>query len=308
MDSLTRPHAQTIDGVISGLGAATIWGGLYVVSRVVLDTVPPITLVFIRLVLGTLTLAVVSWVAKPDPNSRLPSQRSRRRAWGHFVILGFVGMCVSLVAQFAGTHLAGAANGSLITSATPAFMLLFAWPLNGARPTARQWASLAVATVGVLVVTLGGATDVGDTMTNALAGNLFLILAAVTWALYSVLAGRASAQYGTLVTTGYATATGALCTLPLVPWELTTTAIGELHWQSLLGVAYIGIASTAGAFYLWNRSIERLGPALPGLLFFAQPVVGALLGATVLGEPLSSAFFVGGGLVVIGVILGLREA
>jgi hypothetical protein len=61
------------------------------------------------------------------------------------------------------------------------------------------------------------------------------------------------------------------------------------------------------AFYLWNRSIARLGASLPGLLFFAQPVVGGLLGATVLGEVLSTSFFIGGALVASAVVLSARE-
>ena len=50
---------KTIVGLLCGLGAASIWGGMYVVSKVVLDIIPPFALVTIRLVLGALTLAIV---------------------------------------------------------------------------------------------------------------------------------------------------------------------------------------------------------------------------------------------------------
>lgn len=306
-DTLTRmavmrnpASGRLVDGVASGLGAAAIWGGMYVVSRVVLDVVPPVTLVLVRLILGTATLALVARAT----GAAMPS----RRDLPALATLGLVGMCISLIAQFAGTHLAGAANGSLITSATPAFMLLFAWPILGARPTARQVASLVLATGGVLVVTFGDTDPAAGTAGDgALLGNLLLLIAAVTWALYSVLGGRASARHGSLVTTAYATGTGAIFCIPLAAWELGGTPIGDAGWGTALGIAYLGVVSTAGAFYLWNRSIDRLGAAVPGLLFFAQPVVGGLLGATMLGERLGSAFFAGGALVAAAVILGLRE-
>ena len=93
---------RLVDGVASGLGAAAIWGGMYVVSRVVLDVVPPVTLVLVRLVLGTATLAVVARAI----SAAMPA----RRDLPALAVLGLVGMCISLIAQFAGTHLAGAAT------------------------------------------------------------------------------------------------------------------------------------------------------------------------------------------------------
>jgi drug/metabolite transporter (DMT)-like permease len=273
---------------------------MYVVSRVVLDVVPPVTLVLVRLILGTATLAVVA--------RAIGAAMPVRRDLAALATLGLVGMCISLIAQFAGTHLAGAANGSLITSATPAFMLLFAWPILGTRPSLRQVASLILATGGVLVVTFGDSDPVASGGGIPFTGNLLLLVAAITWALYSVLAGRASARHGSLVTTAFATGTGAIFCLPLAAWELGTTTIGDAGWGTAAGIAYLGVFSTAGAFYLWNRSIDRLGAAVPGLLFFAQPVVGGLLGATLLGEHLGAAFFAGGVLVAIAVVLGLRDS
>ena len=53
-------------GVAFGLAAAAIWGGMYVVSKVVLDIIPPFSLLTLRLVLGALVLAlVVAWKRYP---------------------------------------------------------------------------------------------------------------------------------------------------------------------------------------------------------------------------------------------------
>jgi drug/metabolite transporter (DMT)-like permease len=120
-----------------------------------------------------------------------------------------------------------------------------------------------------------------------------------------VLGRIASRTYPTLITTGYATFFGAVFTAPLVPleWGMTAPrweAAPGLVWP---GVLYLGVVSTAGAFYLWNKSIALLGPALPAILFFAQPVVGGLLGALLLGERLGASFFLGGALVVVAILV-----
>src|SRR5215213_3345520 len=109
---------RTVVGLLCGLGAASIWGGMYVVSKVVLEIIPPFTLVSIRLLLGGVTLAIVLLI-------RGFPIISRKQLW-QVLGVGFVGYGVSLSLQFLGTKLSTAANGSLVTSATPAFVLVFA--------------------------------------------------------------------------------------------------------------------------------------------------------------------------------------
>src|SRR5262245_49341735 len=128
-------------GTLAGLGAAAIWGGMYVVSKVVLDFVPPLPLVLARLLVGALTLGLIAALTgQPRPC---------RRDLPFLALLGFVGLTVSMIAQFAGTRLSTAANAALITSATPAFLVLFAWPILGERLTVPRLAGLALASAGV---------------------------------------------------------------------------------------------------------------------------------------------------------------
>ena len=273
-------------GVAAGLGAAAIWGGMYVVSKSVLELVPAFGLVWLRLTIGAVTLAVLA-VATRAP-------LVARRDLPLMALLGAVGMLGSMNAQFLGTKLSTAANGALITSATPAFLVLFAWPLLGERLTRWRVGGLALATVGV-IVTVG----LDAQLDTALLGNALLVVAALTWALYSALAGVAARRYPVLVVTLYATGFGALFTLPAAG-EL---ALGELSATTWLGVLYLGVVATAGAFYLWNKSIQLLGAGLPAVLFFAQPIVGGLLGAVLLGETLGPGFFLGGALIAAGVLV-----
>src|SRR5688500_15943972 len=104
-------------GAIYGCLAAAIWGGMYVVSDVVLRTIPPFPLLTIRLILGALVLGFVVWRARLP----LPDRRTILRVIG----VGIVGFGTSVGAQFVGTDRSTAVNGALITSASPAFILIF---------------------------------------------------------------------------------------------------------------------------------------------------------------------------------------
>ena len=284
-------------GALSGLVAASIWGGMYVVSDAVLDVVPPATLVLMRYVIALPVL----WIA-----ARLSHTRGIQRVdWPQLALTAFVGFGVSLLAQFAGTKLSTAAAGALITSATPAFIVLFAWWILHERASGRQWIGLGLATIGVLIVSLLGDQPASEAATNPLLGNLLLIVAAVSWALYSVLVKLNSLKYTALAITLAVTAFGIPIVAPVAAIELQTQTIGTLTPSAILGILYIGIGSTAIAFFLWNRSFELLEAATASLFFFAQPVVGTLLSAIFRGEKLGGSFVAGGALIVLGALLGM---
>ena len=286
--------------MLAGLGAAAIWGGMYVVSKYVLETVPAFGLVWLRLTIGWVALGLVALATRAP----LPA----RRDLPLMALLGAIGMLISMNAQFLGTKLSTAANGALITAATPAFLVLFARTLLGERLTRWRVGGLVLATAGVLATValdpaaglgVSLADGVGASWSGVFLGNALLVVAAVTWALYSALAAVAARRYPVLVVTLWATGFGALFTLPAAA-ELQSVELSVPVW---LGVLYLGVVATAGAFYLWNKSIQLLGSGLPAVLFFAQPVVGGLLGALFLGESLGPGFFLGGALIAAGVLV-----
>jgi drug/metabolite transporter (DMT)-like permease len=87
--------------------------------------------------------------------------------------------------------------------------------------------------------------------------------------------------------------------------ELQSRAIGTVDAWTILGVLYLGIVSTAGALWLWNRSFALVPATIASLFFFAQPLSGALLAAIFLGQRMTMSLWIGGGLIVLGVLLSL---
>ena len=91
-------------------------------------------------------------------------------------------------------------------------------------------------------------------------------------------------------------------------WELQTSSIGTVNTYVILGVLYLGIVSTAGAFFFWNKGLELIDAKHRFLIFFFfQPIVGSLLGWLLLNETLNSNFFIGGILIICSVLLLLLK-
>jgi len=269
---------------------------MYVVSKVVLEIIPPFTLVLIRLLLGILTLALV-----------LSLHGYPKITWKQFlqvVAVGFVGYGISLSLQFLGTKLSTAANGSLVTSATPAFVLLFASILLREKITLRRLAALVLATGGVVAVIDPRSAQLNPEL---FLGNLLLFGAAITWALYSVLVRKMTQSLDVLPFSLLAFFGGLPVTIPAAAWELNTVGFGEISLGVVVGVLFLGVISTALAMILWNSAFAILDASVASLTFFAQPVVGTFLGWLFLGESITTLFILGGILIGIGLVISSTE-
>lgn len=63
-------------------------------------------------------------------------------------------------------------------------------------------------------------------------------------------------------------------------WELQTSSIGTVNTYVIFGVLYLGIVSTAGAFFLWNKGLELIDASIGSLFFFFQPIVDHYLASS----------------------------
>ena len=292
---------HTFAGLISGLTAAAIWGGMYVVSKVVLEVIPPFSLLTIRLIMGALTLGIVVYLRNRRAGTALTITKDF--FWTSFLV-GFVGYGISLGFQFVGTKLSTASNGSLVTSATPAFVLLFAPFLLGEKPTARRVIALVLSTLGVLAVIDPRTAELSPSL---FWGNMSLLAAALTWALYSVLVRKVSKSSDLLTSSTIMLLGGIPSSVAFSIWELNTQGIGTITPGIIGGLLFLGIVSTAIAMFLWNYAFAELPAAVASLTFFAQPVVGTLLGWFFLSEQITSLFILGGVLIGIGIIIASSE-
>lgn len=290
-------NLQIIRGTIYGIVAASIWGSMYVVSDVVLVVIPPFTLLTMRVALGLVVLLLFAMVSR---NGSLPP----RQTILPILSVGVIGFGLSLGAQFIGTDKSTAVNGALVTSASPAFIVLFAVLLLREKLTMLRLFAILLATIGVLVILDPAQADFSS---DTFIGDIFLALAAVSWGLYSVLVRRVSTDspINTLVVTIIAFVGGLIVTVPASFLELSQRPMGVIDEGIILGVLYLGVVSTAVAMWLWNRAFALVPATVASLFFFAQPLSGAMLAGLFLGQAMTTGLWIGGALIVLGVLLSL---
>lgn len=287
--------SKGVRGALYGLTAAAIWGGMYVVSDLVLVVIPPFALVTMRLIMAAIVFGILLALQK---KAKLPHGRDLV----NLLMVGFVGFGISIGAQFVGTDKSTAVNGALITSASPAFILIFAALILREQLTVARIGAVVLATIGVAVIIDPANIDFSS---DTFFGNVALAVAAVTWGLYSVLIRQVSQKSDTLTVSFVVLFGGLLLTVPAGALELRDRPIGEITLPVIIGVLYLGIVSTAGAMYFWNRAFALVDASVASLFFFAQPLVGALLSVIVLGQELTTSLIIGSALIAAGVLIAL---
>ncbi|MEK4827573.1 EamA family transporter [Niallia sp. FSL W8-0951] len=287
---------NTIIGSLFLIIASSIWGGMYVVVKVVVSVIPPLELVWIRYIIALVALVIIGLVTKQK-------WKIKKKHIGLITAISIVGYVISIVTQETGTMLSSAQMGAIITSTTPAFMVVFASLMLKERLTFKKAISVSLATIGVIII-----VGIDDINMSSMLGGISLIIAALTWALMSVLIKCLPSGYSQIVVNTYATLIAFVVLTPFVITKLTKLNLAELTNPSIWGgLLYLGIVSTAIAFLLWNRGLQLLNASGGGVFFFFQPVVGTLLGWLILGETISITFWFGSFLILLGVLIVLRD-
>lgn len=276
--------------------AASIWGGMYVVVKFVVDYVPPLELVWFRYCIALLALLIIGVLTKQ-------SWRIKKQDWLLIFMIGLIGNTISIVTQEIGTMLSSAQMGAIITSTTPAFMVLFARIILKEKISVKKAISIILASIGVYIIVGDAHIDSSQQI-----GGISLLIAALTWSLMSVLIKRVPEEYSQIAVTGYSILVAIALLTPF-----TINPLSELDFQvimhpSILGcLLYLGVISTACAFLLWNRGLQILNASSGGLFFFFQPIVGTFLGWLLLDEQIGLSFWIGTILIFIDVLLVIRE-
>jgi drug/metabolite transporter (DMT)-like permease len=274
------------------LAMAVCFGGTWPAGKLAVENVTPFTVAATRFTLATVLLAI--WAAR-----RGGVVRPQRRDLPLVLALGATAVAGYNALFLYGLELAPASDGAIIVPGlAPVFTVLIAWPVLGERIGKRGMAGLLLAFAG-LVAVIGPS---GGVDRDRLLGALLFVAGAACWGVYSVLGKSATARFGAVTATLYATATGALLLLPFSlaesGWSKLADAGGSA-WASILYLAFFG---TVLAFVLLYEGVSRIGASQATAFAMLVPIFGVFASVVVLGESIGVGTIVGG----IAILAGLR--
>src|SRR5262245_7813719 len=280
------------------LGANVLYGTSYVVARVTLESIPPAMLAFTRLALGAAALALFS---RRQPAAPLSNADRRAIAW-----MGIVGFAGAYIGSNWGIAHSTATNGALLITVEPiAMILLSPWYL-GERLSGRGAVGAALTIVGTVVLVVNGIPGLTERIVPHWAGDLVLVLAGVAYASYSLLGRRVLERHAPLPVTTRSLVWGAAALLPVAAFEWAWGARPVWTEQALAGAIYLAVVITALGYVVWNWALARVPAPRAAIFLNVQPIVGALLGPLLLGEPFPIFTAAGGALAATGPAVAFR--
>ena len=277
--------------------AAVFWGSNYAATKFAAISLPALTIVAFRFVVGGLLMYGVLRVLEPE-------SKLRCRDLLPMAGLGCLGVAVGQTAFTFGISLTTAANTGLIFATAPVWGLLLGLGLGLERPTLAGTAGVGLSILGVAVVFHEG-LGAGDATSPV--GDLCVLLAAIGFGAYTVLSMHMLKRYSPLAVATYPTLFGApivlAFSLPLfsgVAWE----NVGVGPWAA---VAFSAVFATAFAFSAWQTGVSRIGANRVLVYQYLITLTGIGSGVVFFGEVLDASKIAGGAVILFGVYLARRR-
>ena len=277
-----------------------IWGSTYFAIAYVIESMPPLLAMGIRFLIAGLLLASIVSLRQGVGELRIPRAELRSSLLMGFLLLGFGIGTVSIAQAYVPSGIV-----ALIIAALPLWIAIFR-TISGERLAKVSWLGLMIGFAGVaLLLKPGSITPVSDIENSKLFLFMLLVLLGnVGWALGTFLAPRFALPKNTLVFTAYEMLAGgiSLTLAGFVKGESISDFLDATSWSWLWFVYLIVFGSIAAyTAYLWL--VANAPVSLTATYAYVNPIIAVALGALFLDELITSAYAIGGLIILIGVIL-----
>lgn len=288
-----------------------LWASNALLGRLLADSVPPLLLNALRWWAALLLLLPLGWRAVATPERRAQI----RERWRPLALLGLLGVGVYNALQYLALQTSTPINVTLIASSTPVWMLLVGALFYAEKPRASQLGGAALSLAGVLAVLVRGDWHQLAAI-RLVAGDLWMLLAALGWATYSWQLARPAASLRGDARPQWNWAEFILVQALFGVLWASAAAAGEaalsnhtLRWSGGLAAAllFLAVGPSVLAYRCWAVGVAAVGPALAGFFSNLTPLFAALFSAALLGEPPRPYHAAAFALIVAGIVVSNRR-
>ncbi|MFQ5530228.1 MAG: DMT family transporter, partial [Gemmatimonadota bacterium] len=261
--------------------ACALWGSAFYFAKIALDELSVIEVLIYRFGLAAPILGAIIYRARTVLG---------RRDVVWIVVTGILCVPVGYLIHFAGLERTSVTHASLLVGVGPAMLAVTASILGLERVGLKSWTAVGLSTIGVLLM-IGLPGGDGDLLGDALV--FVSMLVATAWILLSQDLSR---RLGASVATAWILLVGTVALVPLaMATGLPPTDLSPRTWGA---VAALSLGGTVMAFMLWNWGASRYTAGSAGVFLNLEPVVGVLMGVTLLGEVAGASGLLGGGIIL----------
>ena len=276
--------------------ASVFWAGNAVIARAVFDDIAPFTLTLFRWLLAIALLLPFTWRHVKGDWAAITA------AWGILTVLAILSVSIYATAMYIAAQTTEAINISLVGSITPAVVVLFSWLMIGERIDRQQGIGFVVALIGVVAVIARGELE-NLTDLQFRIGDLIILVAVVSWAIYSVLLKRHPLDMHPMSLLSAIFVIGTVAIVPFFVWEVSSTGTVHVNLPGLAAIIYGAVCMSILTYVFFIRGVQELGPNKANAFGYLSPMFAALLAVALLGETIHSYHLAAFVLICLGVFL-----
>ncbi|MBI3189267.1 MAG: EamA family transporter [Ignavibacteriales bacterium] len=267
--------------------------GTHIIAKIVVRDIEPLTLTLLRSVLAASGLLVYLWLK--GNRLKFEHQDKKKILW-----LSFLAIPVNQFLFLAGMKYSTPANAALLYGTTPAVVLILSHYLGKEKITFRKGIGVFVALAGIIIIVFERGIDFKSEYTF---GNILFVIAVLAWGLYTVQGRTMTLKYGAFKASTATMILGGAFFFPVGMIGAVQFDYSSLTVAHVGGLLYLAIATSIFSYYLWYYALERIEASKAAIFSNIQPILTTTFAVFLLGQELTSAFFIGGVLALTGVIL-----
>jgi len=287
-------------GYLCAFAATLFWSGNFTVARGMTENIPPVSLAFWRWTTAVLLLMPFALKAL------LADWGSIKNNLPYLVITSILGVSLFNTLIYIAGHTTSAMNLSLIAITFPVFIIVISRFLYNETITTNKWLGIILVVTGITTLVTKGNLSILKELTFS-RGDLWMLLAAITFALYSILLKHKPAGLGTRSFQLSTFLLGLIFLLPFYTWESATTdfQIQLINNTTFYSILYLGLFASLFSYILWGKAVENIGPTRSSIIYYTLPIFSGLLAFILLGEKIETLHLISMLLIFVGVLIAI---
>lgn len=275
------------------LTAVVVWGASFIATKIALEELAPLSIIFLRLILASIFLAVLA----------VYSNKKFTISWknhGSIFILALIA-AFHLWIQVTGMQYTTAANTGWIIGTAPIFMAIVGFVVFKESLSPIRIFGILLAFFGLLTLMSKGDFSSIDFLSNQ--GDFLILASAFTWSIYSAVNKKISLSYSPLLTVLFLFVMMAII---ISPFSITADAIQSaktLSAKGCIAILFLGIFCSGIAYVLWAQALKEMDSVKVGAFLYFEPFVTVFAAWILLKEEITFMMILSGIIISIGVLL-----
>ena len=275
------------------IAAVIFWGVSFIATKIALDELVPLTIIFLRLILAVIFLTAIAVYTKRDFSVNLKSH-------GGILILALVAV-FHLWIQVTGMQYTTAAKTGWIIGTAPVFMALVGLAAFKESLTILKTTGILIAFFGLILLISHGDLSSIDLISNK--GDFLILASAFTWAVYSAVNKKISLAYPPMMTILFLFLMMAIIISPFTINDAAVQSVIHLSAVSWVSILFLGILCSGAAYVMWASALKEMESAKVGAFLYFEPFVTVIASWIILNEKITLLMLLAGIIITLGVVL-----